>query len=726
MSGNVKKASRMAKAIRFTESPLTVYDMDEWDPLDFLNDRIDEGQFELDLDYIEELGRMTAEVLVTYDVSASHYNSSRVEGEEVGDDREDFSNDQRRLAGGIIAQSEVMGMVTSWDDTFLSTELLNFCETTSFVPLHPNQSFDYCRKVGDFEDLGFIDTPPLRIILDVSKGDMSHSSTGVGKATMLGSRMRTPRNEFLRDWHLASFLQDGMLRTSRSSDPKYLPQIMGGSGVRANYSNPVNLYLYTHAYRGGICNRIYGSATRELRISLAALHEGRVEQPILCQRLRERQEYLHGTYAEKIFIPTKAHMSSFGGNLPEPLIKASEGSNLYASFEHRLERTRHVIKRSDAEREWENTLRIRERLLRRYQTTTESETRQRFDKKRARSEFGNALSANVAFSHLLDRKGTIGDVIQLTNENFHVVNCGATHFTKWDAEWLFQGGKVEDFSIEDLTFSEDLFLRKEVSEDETLRVGSIPLLPLVQSNKIVKTTTTVGLYQIGSGMFEWAADLATRLEQRRDKQQKSLSPEDALLEYEKDPEWVNDDTLIISMCRRDTAHLSKASCAVILISADKRLGNQLANSCGVAVYRIDPRDYIPWARGPRIGWGSEASTDPFVIQSFFRRSVVPAPVRTYVDTGSVNAYLARMQALEDGSSVVRRTTSALQRPDGRREVSYTLLKLDVPPDLRAFFHAPVVNQKRFKKIEPTFGEASHRRSVISSRSASSMNWRMHT
>lgn len=721
MSGNVRTKNKMAKAIRFSESPLTVYDLDEWDPLECLND-FEDDQVCLDLDYIRELGHQTAEVLKTYDVSASHYNSGRVEGEEVGDDRDDFSTDQRRLACGIVAQSEVMGMVTSWDDTFLSTELFNFCETTSFVPLHPNQSFDYCRKVGNFEDLGFVDTPPLRIILDVSKGDMSHSSTGVGKATMLGSRMRTPRNEFLRDWHLASFLQDGFLRTSRSSDPKYLPQIMGGSGVRAVFSNPINLYLYTHAYRGGTCNRIYGSAARELRISLDALTKNRVEPPLLCQRLRERQEYLHGTYAEKILIPTKAYISGFDTKLPEPLIKASEGSNLFASFEHRLERTRHVIKRSDADREWENTLRIRGRLLQRYKTTTESEARSHFDRKRARAEFGDALNANTAFSNLLNRTGTIQDVIQLTNNNFHVVNCGSTSFTKWDAEWLFQGGKAENFSIEDLTFSEDLFLRKEVSEDETLRVGSIPLLPLVKSNKIVRTTTSVGLYQIGSGMFEWAADLATRLENHRDKLGHSLTPEDALQDYEVDPEWVNDDTLIISQCRRDTAHLSKGRCAVILVSADKRLGNQIANSCAVAVYRIDPRDYIPWSRGPQIRSGS-AATDPFVVQSFFSRKVVPEPVKMYIDTGSMNAYLSRMQTLEDGSFVVRKTSSAVHHPDGRRKVRYTLIKLDVPQNLRCFYHAPVVPQRRFKAIEPTFGESTSRISAMSARSARSSNWR---
>jgi len=721
MSGNVKYRNRPANVGRFTENPLTIYDVDEWDPLECLPDYSGDFQVDLDLEYLHSLGSKTSDMLSMYGVDTLHYNTCRVEGEEVGDDRVDFSNDQRKLAAGIVCQEEVMGMVTSWADTNISASLWNFCETTSGVPAHQGQSFDACRKTGNFDDLGFTDSPPLRILLDVSKGDMSHSSTAVGKATMLASRMRTPRSEHLRDWHLASFLQDGLLRTSQSSDPKYLPQIMGGSGARGCFSNPVNLYLYVHAYRGGICQRIYGSATRELRMSLDALERDRVELPILCKRLRERQEYLHGTYAAKIFIPTKEYSNSFDEKLPEPLIAASTGSNMFASFEHRLERTRHVVTRSDAEREWENTLRIRERLLRRYKTTVESEARQSFDRKRARAEFGNALNANVAFSHLLDRKGTISDVIQLTSRNFHVVNCGATGFSKWDAEWLFLGGKAESFSIEDLSFSEDLFLRKEISEDETLRVGSIPLLPLVKANKKVMTTTTVGLYQIGSGMFEWAADLADRLEKLRDLRGRPLTPDDALQEYEKDPEWVNDDTLIISRCRRDTAHLSKTTCSVILVSADKRLGNQLANSCGVAVYRVDPREYIPWTLRPEIGPSSKE--DPFVMRSYFKNMSVSLPVKTYVDTGSVNAYLAKMQSLEDGSPSVRRTTSSCVLPDGRRQVSYELVKLDIPSNLRTFYHAPVIRQKRFKKSEPSFGETMSRRSAFSSRSMSSSNWR---
>jgi hypothetical protein len=459
-------------------------------------------------------------------------------------------------------------------------------------------------------------------------------------------------------------------------------------------------------------------------MSLDALEKGQVSLPILCKRLRDRQEYLHGTYAEKIFIPTKEHMASFAEKLPEPLIRASEGSNLYASFERRLERTRHVVTRSDAEREWENTLRIRERLLSRYQTTMEAEERQRFEKRRARSEFGDALNSNVAFSHLLDRKGSINDVIQLTKENFHVVNCGALHFTKWDAEWLFLGGKSESFSIEDLSFNEDLFLRSEISEDENLRVGSIPLYPLLGKPRRVVTTTTVGLYQIGSGMYEWASDLTRRLVQHREQLGRPLTAEDALQDYELDPEWVNDDSLIISQCRRDTSHLSKTRGDVILISADKRLGNQLANSCNVAVHRIDPRDYIAWSQRTEVGL--RLAKDPFIVASYLGRYKATDPDRIlmYTDTGSLNSFLARLEYSQSNDMKVHKFDSAVRLPDGRRQVTYDLVDIPgVGTNLRSFYHAPVVRQRRFKPIEPMHGETRSRRSALSFRSFSSDNWR---
>lgn len=709
--------------VTFTSHPLTVYDTDEWNP--FLVGYTAPEIGDLDLEFIQGLGESSSAIVDYYGLKDVPFFDSRVEGEEVGDDRVDFSNNPYRLATALTVQEQVCGMVTSYADTNLSPHIWNFCEISSYVPLHPDQSFDKCRKTGDFQDLGFIDVPPLRILLDVMKGDRSHSSTSVGKATMLGSRMRTPRTEFLQDFNLASYLQDGFLATQRSPEPKYLPQIMGGSGARALFSNPLNLYLYVHAYRGGICQRIYGSATRELRQSLDTLEKGeRVIMPILNRRLRDRQEYLHGTFAEKIFIPTKEYMDSFASKLPMPLIKPSGGANLFSNFENRLIRTRHVVTRSSAEREWENTIRIRERLLARWIPTPVSESRQRYDRLAARRLFGDALNANTALANLLARTGSIKDVIQLTNENFHVVHCGATHFTKWDAEWLFFGGKSENFSIEDLTSSEELFLRSEVSEDETMRVGSIPLRPIIGNSKTVLTTTTVGLYQIGSGMFEWASELTGRLELRRNALKRALMPEDALEEYQYSPEWVNDDTLIISRCLRDTAGRAFRSTAVILVSDDRRLGNQLSNTCNVYVERVDVKSYIQLALHLHMGPLTEIPYE--ILQSYLRQDPARPPVAAvYVDTGSVNSILARIGETDESAIYVRRTdSSSSDQKTGKRIHVYDLLKIPIRGELRHMRHVPVLKPKRFKGNDSFSGETIRRRSTLSQRSLSSQkNWR---
>jgi hypothetical protein len=712
------------KPVRFTESPLTVYDTVEWDPLEDFMD-LEYSTESLDIDFVENLAKRTVETCAEYGVPVRTFlPAQRVEGEEVGDDRVDFTLNPLQAASVLICQEEVSRMVTSKRDTNLSTVLWNFCEVTSIVPLHPEQSFDRCRKVGNFEDLGFVDVPPLRIILDVSKGDRSHSSTAVGKATMLGSRLRTPRSEFLQVFHLASYLQDGCLRTSRSSEPKYLPQIMGGSGVRAPFGEPENLYLSVLAYRGGICERIYGSATRELRQALSSLEEGVARMPILCRRLRDKQEYLHGTYAEKIFVPTRTYKDSFGITLPPPLITASGGANMFTSFENRLVRTRHLITRSAAEREWENTTRIRASLLTRGKTTVATNAELNFKKKRARDEFGGALNANTALANLLNRKGSIEDVIRLTNDNFHVVNCGATHFTRWDSEWLFFGGKSENFTIEDLTSSEDMFLRTEVSEDETLRVGSIPLRPIIGKSKMVLTTTTIGLYQIGSGMYEWAENLTHRLVQSRARVDRPLTRDDALEEYKLDPEWVNDDTLLIARCLRETGGLTSRTQSVVLVSADKRLGNQMANTCNVTVIRLHPMDYISWAH--RSSRPVLLEPSPEEISDLLSELRDYNRVRCiYIDTGSVNAYLSRIDAdSTPGNLKLRIPRRAVLDPkSGKRTYQYIIEDSNIPKLPRLMIHRPVQRPKRFRTQSGLLGETRSRISSLSSRSLSATNWR---
>jgi hypothetical protein len=702
-----------------------VYDTEEWDPLEGLD--LDPEPFEVALDLMEikNLALSTISVMEDYGLEVRPYPSTAVEGEEVGDDRVDFSLNPLRLATGLVAQERISGMVTSKRDTNLSACLWNFCEVTSQVPCSVDESFHKARKSGNFQNLGFTDVPPIRIVLDCMKGDRSHSSTVPGKATMLASRMRTPRNEFLRDWYLASYLQDGCLRTSRSTEPKYLPQIMGGSGARALWGEPENLYLSVHAYRGGSCQRIYGSASQELRNCVDSLERGNASVPVLCLRLRDKQEYLHGTYADKILIPSRLSMDEVRGTLPTPLLAASGGMNRYSAYENRLIRTRHLVTRTDAEREWSATQRIRTQLLQRENPIPATDAWGRFSKKRARAEFDGALCANTAFSNLLNRKATMEDVFKLIGDGFTPVSSGVTHFSRWDSEWLFFGGRSENYSIEDLTTSEDLFVRREVSEEESLRVGGLNLMPIIgRSQRRVTTRSTIGLYQINEDMYEWSSDLMNRLIAIRT-EGKPLSADSAHQEYIRNPEWVNDDSTLIARCLGETWSSTAVGTYVILVSADRRLANQMAETCNVRVIRIHPRQYILWCR--------ECDHDPVRYEPtvaelgpLLDRWGPSAVLRQcYIDTGSIAAWASKF---EDGqetglSRVVERklVTSHQSRVTGKRTVRYDLLKTTVPKIFTWEEHRPKLRPKKYRHKSGILSETASQ--VWDRRSSSAAGWR---
>jgi len=713
---------------KFNTSELTPYDGYCWEPSSFTDDVWEQDDF-LDIDELIDIGKKTMEVLDEYGIVNTPIKNHTVLGEEVGDDRVDLSRDPRRLATGLIVQELVIHMKTSKFDTFISKELWNFCEITNSVPSAVEQSFNYCRKTNGFENLGFVDVPPLRILLDVSKGDMSHSSTTPGKAAMLGNRMRTPRTELLQGWYLASYLQDGFLRTSRSTEPKYLPQIMGGSGVRAPFGDKVNLYLSVHAYRGGEYQRVYGTATRELLDCLNHLERGKATMPVLCRRLRDKQEYLHGTYDHQVFIPSHSFIDRETGKLPPPLIRASGGSNWFVSYENRLIRTKNLITRTSAEREWAFTSRIRDQLLSAITTPT-TDRLIALNKLRGRAKFGFALSANSAFSNLLNRNATIKDVKALTNENFITVNTGVTHFTLIDAEWLFYGGKTECFTIEDLTSSEDLFLRAEVSEEETFKVGGIPLRP-IRNDKIrnVVTTTKVGLYEIGPSMEEWARNLTDRLLTHRSEGKLTITRDDARSEYIKDPEWVNDDSSIIGRCLIEHGPIHLRSTRVILVSDDKRLGNQLANTCNVAVIRVAPADYILWCRKGNRDI-KDQFLDPETLSQVINHRGRNDPVRAiYCDTGSISAAASRLQEeilVTPGILHQRNMIETGTDINGFRFERYTLTSLGEGNHLRSMYHTPVAKPKRFrhKSADPSSYYSSRRDSTSNASSGSdSLSWR---
>jgi len=684
-----------------------------WNPLCFTQDL--EDTEELDTRYIEDLANTIRETAIKlgYPVNKTEIPlTKRLIGREVGDDRVDLSRSSLAIITTITVQEYVVKMRTSWEDTFVTKGRWNFCEVTSDIPTDPYQGYHHCRKVGDFTDLGFNDSIILRIVLDVSKGDESHSSTPLGKMTMLGSRITTPRKELRPYWHLASLFQDAYLSTHRALEPKYLPQVMGGGGVVALFDNPVNIFLYAKAYRDGQYCRIYGTAISELEKCLQYMERGSYSAPQLAPRLRERQDYFWGTYAEKVFIPKKGELPATAGlRVPIVAYEATSGQNRYQAFENRLIRTKHLIPRKQAEQEWERTHRLRNIVDNVYTSTDTLEKYYKSIRTAVRSKFDMALSANTALNNLLKREATHQDVKEMIgNENFRMITSGQRDFTRMDATWVYRNGAKEFYSLNDISISEDMYFRDEVSSEETFKVGGITLDPIYShsGNKPVVTRNKVGLYEIGSNMEEWAEDLSRRIKERRDELGKPVPHDDLHEIFMEDPEWVNDDSGLIATCMENHAGYTAKQASVVLVTNDRRLTRQMANTCNLSVLRINPRDYILYA-----GEGYLRIPHPDLLQ--LRHVGVPPVDKVYLDTGSIAALSATL--CEEKGTVVERIVTETGVVRGKRTTSVVLRNTGRPLKIRVEeIQHPIVRPKVWR---------SHSRpaSTVYSSSDHSKDWR---
>nr|UYL94519.1 MAG: hypothetical protein [Leptosphaeria biglobosa narnavirus 3] len=689
-----------------------------WNPLDFLVDK-PQTKF-LDLSELTHFGSSIRDIAAKQQVPITH-GSSTIVGREVGDDRVDLSRCTLPHLATLMAQEDIVHMVTSWPDTSIRRKSWNFCEVTGGPPTDPSQGFDHIRKNGDFTNLGFNDSITLRIILDVQKGDGDdHSSTEPGKMSMLGSRLATPRRENRKFWMLASLFQDAMLCAHKASEPKYLPQVMGGTGVTSLFDNSNNTFLYVLAYKGGSYRRIYATACSEMREYLYRLERGVQSAPVLCPRLREKQEYFWGTYDHLVFIPKDRSVHN-SDDPPPPLYEKTGGQNLYQNFENRLVRTRHLVTRRQAQMEWAHTRRLHSIFHGVFPSVKEFEALDSERSKRLRARYDGALSANSALQNLLRREGGRQDAIELMgSENFLTVTTGERDFTRADAEWVYMNGQGENFSLRDVSLSEDMFVRSEVSAEETFKVEGIPLRPYFSDGPRLRTTKTkVGLYQISSTMEEWAEDLLSRLIAERDVKHRPLRPEEIAPIFLANPEWVNDDTGLIGLCHTQTSNANIRQ-TVTLVSSDRKLANKMANTCNVEVIRLDPQQFVAQAASRGIPISHDTDTS-------FLKEVGVLTEFVYVDTGSVSASAVNM-AEEEGVIYTRTVRTSEWRGD--RRVSHITLAEMRKTRLRKEVHRPQTRPRVWRQTsrphESVYSSHSSWKSSRTRASESSSWWRAGT
>jgi hypothetical protein len=686
-----------------------------WNPLDYLFE--EEIVRELDLSELAQLGRRTATIALEQHVVLSG-RGTKVLGREVGDDRVDLCNTPDPLCATLVVQEDVIKMVTSPEDTSIRKKSWNFCEVTSGPLTDPSEGFDYVRKDGNFENLGFNDSIVLRIVLDVQKGDGDdHSSTQPGKMSMLGSRLATPRRENRGMWMIASIFQDAMLCTHKASEPKYLPPVMGGTGVTALFDNPNNVFLYVLSYKGGSYRRIYATACAEMQQYLYNLERGVQSAPVLCPRLREKQEYFWGTYDNMVFVP-KAGSVTDSDQPPPALYEATGGQNRYQNFENRLLRTRHVVTRRQAQVEWSHTKRLQSIFQGLFPTMESYRNLDKVQASMARARYDGALNANSALQNLLRREAGKPDAMKLMgSSNFYTCTTGRRDFTRQDAEWVYLNGQGENFSLRDVTLSEDIFVREEVSAEETFKVGGIPLRPYFSyGGELRPTKTRVGLYQINSTMEEWSEDLLRRLKQERDRLGRPLTAQELGPICDQDPEWVNDDTGLIGRCLRDVSG-TKARYTVCLVSADRRLANKMAETCNVTVIRVNPRDFVFYAnaRGEQLS----STVDPT-----FLREYGVACDQYYIDSGSVSATSVALTDI--GGVLYHRTVLATGWQGESRFSKVTLTKVD-NSRLRKEVHRPVTRPRTWRSgsrpYESAYSSHSSWKASVRNASTESPWWR---
>jgi len=566
-----------------------------WNPADYAEFQVESVQIDSSTDILQGAKpNLSTRHLMDEEVDQAPFH---ILGFEVGDDRVDFHRKSRLLSLLFIVQESVFKMKTSVEDTFISRTCFNLAEVTSQIPRSVMGGFHQCRGRGSFANIEFNDFVLLRTVIDVSKQKGDHSSSVAGKASLVGTKASSPRTSdgILSTIFFCCWYQDGTLRTVKSPEPKYLHKVVGGSGVRALWNNAANIFSYVRCYRGGKYHRLYGTATKEMMTGLHSLERGQPAIVPLIGTLRKKQEYLFGTYGSAVVVPHRK-LDRDHGVLPEPIYEGREINGLMGCAEHRLIRTRRLIRRSQAEIEYEKYRKL-QLMFSSADSVAICKARSEGVRRLISEEFNGALSANTAFQSLLSRthRSDPGDVHKLIREGYQVVYDGEIEFGMDHAKFMLVGHhKGSDYRLHDLVPGEDVFIQDEVSVQASLKVEGI-VLETVMSGRIKHQTTTskLGLYEITKSDEEWADGVVKRLRDLREAVGKPTVPTHLVeREFLSSTEWYNDDDAILYQIQSYVHSCVGRPAPVLVITDDIRLCKKAADRFDVIIYRMPSKMFI--------------------------------------------------------------------------------------------------------------------------------------
>jgi len=312
------------------------------------------------------------------------------------------------------------------------------------------------------------------------------------------------------------------------------------------------------------------------------------------------------------------------------------------------------------------------------------------------AEFGNALSANTALANLLQCKAEGNEMAKLKKMGFDISPFGKSRFTMLQAEDIVSGIKGLTHTAMDIYSPQDMFLRSEVSTEESLKINGIPLTQVGSDGKYHEklTTSMVGLYQITGSKLEWAQNLNSLLV--KEVAEIRPIPYDLLKNmFYNNREWVNDDRLLVGKAISIT---EESQCTprdyFLLISADKGLARSIADSTNQQVMSINPSDLI--AANPYIRpdlFERELTARKIIEMTSFRGTerLKKLPLYVLYDTGSERAKGSHLEREIFGSTDVyyRKSMYSTHSKTGHRVEYYALAKREGVVKLPYEFTRPV-------------------------------------
>jgi hypothetical protein len=399
-------------------------------------------------------------------------------------------------------------------------------------------------------------------------------------------------------------------------------------------------------FKGGGYDRLYGTAVQEAKEAIRLIESGQPTTIVLPKILRDNDELAFGTFAQYVALPTP-FLEKMDSDLPVPIYRAAGTMNNFASVESRLRRARKLVPRTEARVIKNRANTVLNFLLSPVDIQGVKEER-KLEALRSRMELGDALQGHSAFMNLVRRQGNMSDITKLIRDEWTICVTGQPEFKLEHAEWLYSGAKGRVLSLADIPLDEDMFIRDEISEDESMKISGIRLNVEGKRGFLSQTTKSqIGLYQINKEMEEWAEGITAKLRERTDR---PVGRNDVLALFSKDREWVNDDTLLIQSAIVDFEFLDRNSEAA-LVSRDKRLANQMSESANIRVILLDPKSVVQCF--PDKPWSSTTLLEPEeVYQAYGSYNVakhgLKTPHRVYIDTGSLLAETYNLDFDESG------------------------------------------------------------------------------